>query len=161
MILFSLKSSKPFYSLTILYNVYPLRTYLRNVIYAERWRQLVSVTEGDLIRCPFQSNLSSEEEAVSQSVPVEHIMRGKMSMKLRTSFLVLFCSVQPSLEHIWWHWVPHVDVKGFWLVNLKTSRPGAVGNIHETDTEKLIIVISGPVEHNTRAWQGGDISFWI
>lgn len=72
-------------------------------------------------------------------------------MKLRTPLLVIFCSVQLSLEHSWWHWVPHVDVEGFRLVDLKTSRPGAVGNIHETDTEKLIVVISGPVEHNTRS----------
>lgn len=44
-ILFSLKSPEPFYSLTILDNVYSLRTYLRDVIYTERWGQLVSVTE--------------------------------------------------------------------------------------------------------------------
>ncbi len=72
-----------------------------------------------------------------------------------------FCSVQLSLDHIWWRWVPHVDVEGFRLVDLKTSRPDAVGNVHETDTEKLIVVISGPVEYNTRAWQGGDIALWI
>lgn len=43
--LFILKSSEPFYSLTILDNVYPLRTYLRDVIYTEGWGQLVGVTE--------------------------------------------------------------------------------------------------------------------
>lgn len=96
-ILFSLKSPEPFYSLTILDNVYSLRTYLRDVIYTERWGQLVSVTEWDLICCPFQSNLSSEEEAVSQSVPMEHIMRRQMSVKLRTPLLAIFCSAQPSL----------------------------------------------------------------
>jgi len=43
--LISLKSSEPFYCLTILNNVYPQRTYLRDVIYPEGWGQLVSVTE--------------------------------------------------------------------------------------------------------------------
>jgi len=52
-------------------------------------------------------------------------------------------------------------VERFRFVDLKTSRPGAVGYIHETDTEKLIIVISRPVEHHTGSWQGGDISIWI
>lgn len=44
-LLFSLKYSEPFYCLTILDNAYPLRTYLRDVIYTEGWGQLVSVTE--------------------------------------------------------------------------------------------------------------------
>lgn len=83
-------------------------------------------------------------------------------MKSRTFCHFLFCSpISREIECIWWHEVPHIDVERFRLVDLKTSRPGAVGYIHETDTEKLIVVISRPVEHNTGSWQGGDISLWI
>lgn len=48
-----------------------------------------------------------------------------------------------------------------WFADFKPSRPGAVGYIHESNTQQLVIVISRPVEHHTGAWQCGDVSIWI
>ena len=58
-------------------------------------------------------------------------------------------------------WAPHVDVEGFWLVDLEASRPGAVGCVHEPHTEQLIVVIPGPVEDHTGAWRRGDVVLWV
>lgn len=52
-------------------------------------------------------------------------------------------------------------MKGLRLVDLKASRPGAVGRVHEANTQQLIIVIAGPVENNAGARQGGDVTLWV
>lgn len=46
-------------------------SYLRDVVDAEQWRQMVSVSEGDLIRCSLQCDLCPQEETVPQRVPVQ------------------------------------------------------------------------------------------
>ena len=56
---------------------------------------------------------------------------------------------------------PHVDVEGLGFVDLEASRPGAVGSVHEANTQQLVIVVSGPVEDDAGAWQGGDVTLWI
>lgn len=40
-------------------------TYLRHVVDAEGWRQLVGVREGDLVGGAFQGDLCSQEETVA------------------------------------------------------------------------------------------------
>lgn len=52
-------------------------------------------------------------------------------------------------------------MEGLWFVDLKASRPGAVGGVHEAHTQQLVVVITGPVEDNAGARQGGDVSLWI
>lgn len=52
-------------------------------------------------------------------------------------------------------------MEGLWFVNLKASRPGAIGGVHETHTEQLVVVIAGPVEDNAGAWQGGYVTLWV
>lgn len=44
--------------------------YLRDVVNAEGWRQLVSVREGDLVGGFLQGDLCPQEETVPQCVPV-------------------------------------------------------------------------------------------
>lgn len=44
--------------------------YLRDVVNAEGWRQLVSVSEGDLVGGSLQGDLCPQEETVPQCVPV-------------------------------------------------------------------------------------------
>lgn len=56
---------------------------------------------------------------------------------------------------------PHVDVKRLGNVDFKASRPGAVGRVHEADTQQLVIVVTGPVEDHAGAWQGGDVALRI
>lgn len=56
---------------------------------------------------------------------------------------------------------PHVDVKRLGDVDLETARPGAVGCVHEPDTQQLVVVVTGPVEDHTGAGQGGDVAVWI
>lgn len=43
--------------------------YIRNVVYTEGWRQVVSVAEGDLIGSAFKADLCPQEETVPQSIP--------------------------------------------------------------------------------------------
>lgn len=57
--------------------------------------------------------------------------------------------------------LPHVDVKGLGFVDFEASRPGAVGGIHEAHTQQLVIVIAWPVEDDTGARQGGDVTLWV
>ena len=45
--------------------------YLRDVVNAERWRQLVSVSEGDLVSGSLQGDLCPQEETLPQCVPVQ------------------------------------------------------------------------------------------
>lgn len=47
----------------------PTAAYLRNVVNAEGWWQLVSVCERDLVRGSLQSDLCPQEETVPQCVP--------------------------------------------------------------------------------------------
>lgn len=56
---------------------------------------------------------------------------------------------------------PHVDVKGLGDVDLEAPRPGAVGRVHEPDTQQLVVVVAGPVEDHAGAWQGGDVALWV
>lgn len=56
---------------------------------------------------------------------------------------------------------PHVDVKRLGDVDFEASRPGAVGRVHESDTQQLVVVVTGPVEDHAGAWQGGDVALWI
>lgn len=59
--------------------VHPLETghtiltvvYLRDVVDTEGWRQLVSVSEGDLVSGSLQGDLCPQEETVPQCVPVQ------------------------------------------------------------------------------------------
>lgn len=46
-------------------------SYLRDVVDAEGWRQLVCVSKGDLVGGPLQGDLCPQEETVSQCVPVQ------------------------------------------------------------------------------------------
>lgn len=46
------------------------QTYFRHVVDAERWRELVSVREGDLVGGSFQGDFRPQEETVPQGVPV-------------------------------------------------------------------------------------------
>lgn len=52
-------------------------------------------------------------------------------------------------------------MEGIILVDFKASRPNTIGDIHQSDTQELIIVIAGPVEHHTGTRKGGDITFRI
>lgn len=45
--------------------------YLRNVVDTEGWRELVSVSERDLVGGSLQGDLCPQEETVSQCVPVQ------------------------------------------------------------------------------------------
>lgn len=45
--------------------------YLGDVVHSEGWRQLVSVSESDLIGCSLQGDLCPQEETAPHSVPVE------------------------------------------------------------------------------------------
>lgn len=56
---------------------------------------------------------------------------------------------------------PHVDVEWLWFVDLKAPRPGTVGSVHEAHTQQLVVVITGPVEDDVGAGQGGDVSLWV
>lgn len=49
---------------------------------------------------------------------------------------------------------PHVDVERLRFVDLEASGPGAVGDVHETHTQQLVVVISGPVEDDAGSRQG-------
>ena len=57
--------------------------------------------------------------------------------------------------------VPHVHVEGLGLVDLKPSRPGAVGRVHEAHTQQLVIVVPRPMEDHTGAGQRGDVAVWV
>ncbi len=46
-------------------------SYLRDVVDAEGWRQLIRVSEGDLVGGPLQGDLCPQEETVPQCVPVQ------------------------------------------------------------------------------------------
>lgn len=56
---------------------------------------------------------------------------------------------------------PHVDVKRLGDVDLEASGPGTVGCVHESDTQQLVVVVTGPVEDHAGAWQGGDVALRI
>lgn len=56
---------------------------------------------------------------------------------------------------------PHVDVKRLGDVDLEASGPGTVGRVHESDTQQLVVVVTGPVENHAGAWQGGDVALWV
>lgn len=57
--------------------------------------------------------------------------------------------------------LPHVDMERLGLVNLEASRPGAVGVVHETHAQQLVVVVPGPVEHHAGAGQCGDVALWV
>lgn len=57
--------------------------------------------------------------------------------------------------------LPHVDMEGIILVDLKATRPNTIGNIHQSDTQQLIIVIPRPVENHTGTRKSGDVTFGI
>lgn len=52
-------------------------------------------------------------------------------------------------------------MEGIILVDLKASRPNAVGDIHQSDTQELVIVIPRPMEHHTGAREGGNVTFGV
>lgn len=56
---------------------------------------------------------------------------------------------------------PHVDMEGLGFVDLEASRPGTVGGVHEAHTQQLVVVITWPVENNTGARQGGDVTLRV
>lgn len=56
---------------------------------------------------------------------------------------------------------PHVDMKRLGDVDFEAARPGAVGGVHEPDTQQLVVVVTGPVEDHTGARQGGDVAVGI
>lgn len=56
---------------------------------------------------------------------------------------------------------PHVDVERLELVDLEASGPGAVGRVQESNTQQLVVVVSGPVEDDAGAGQGGDVTLWV
>lgn len=56
---------------------------------------------------------------------------------------------------------PHVDMEGIILVDFKASRPNAIGNVHQPDTQQLIVVIAWPVEHHTGTRQGGNVAIRV
>lgn len=56
---------------------------------------------------------------------------------------------------------PHVDVKGLGLVDLEAPGPGAVGGVHASHTQQLVIVVAGPVEDDAGARQGGDVTLRV
>lgn len=66
-----------------------------------------------------------------------------------------------KLEKICIFGLPHIDVKGFGFADLKASRPGAIGDVHKAHTQQLVIVIAWPMENNTGARQGGNITLWV
>lgn len=57
--------------------------------------------------------------------------------------------------------IPHVDMERLGLVDLEASRPGAVGVVHESHTQQLVIVVPGPVEHHAGARRCGDVALWV
>lgn len=56
---------------------------------------------------------------------------------------------------------PHVDVEGLVLVDLEASGPGAVGRVHQSHAQQLVVVVARPVEDRAGARQGWDVALWI
>ena len=52
-------------------------------------------------------------------------------------------------------------MEGIILVDFKASRPNTVGNVHQSDTQQLIVVIPRPVEHHAGTRKGGNVTFRI
>lgn len=52
-------------------------------------------------------------------------------------------------------------MEGIILVDFKASRPNAIGNVHQPDTQQLVIVIAWPVEHHTGTRQGGNVAIGV
>ena len=52
-------------------------------------------------------------------------------------------------------------MEGLGLVDLEAAGPGAVLGVHEAHTQKLVVVIPGPVEDHTGTRQGGDVALWV
>lgn len=69
-------------------HTYLIVAYLRDVVNAEGWRQLVSVSEGDLVSGSFQGDLCPQEETVPQCVSVQTKIQLK-PVKYLTSFTPL------------------------------------------------------------------------
>ena len=98
--------------------------YFRDVVDAERWRQLVRVRERDLVRGPLQGDLCPQEETASQCVPVQNNIHFKFFISISTQpemveYIYIFIKSVCSGECICSS--PHVDVKGLWFVDLEAS----------------------------------------
>lgn len=52
-------------------------------------------------------------------------------------------------------------MEGLGFVDLEASRPGTAGGVHEAHTQQLVVVIAWPVENNTGARQGGDVTLRV
>lgn len=52
-------------------------------------------------------------------------------------------------------------MEGIILIDFKASRPDTIGNVHQPDTQQLIVVIAWPVEDHTGSRQGGNVATGI